>query len=234
MHTAHITPYYSLYSKEYSHISCITPRALRSGEVLLQDGMQNLSRYPNYSILLTLSNRISHNTRATHIKRALTSRHAEYLILSTLLYITPCYSYNYYYSYYSCAQVWRSASGRRRNADLCCMKGLPTPIRHTRMCSAATHCNTLQHTASYCSTLQHRTLLEGYQLHFASLVCVLLSHNATHCNTLQHAATRYNILQHNATQNPARGLPTPLRLIRMCSAATQCNTMQHTVTHCKT
>jgi len=145
-HTAHITPYYSLYLKEYPHISCITriTRALRSGEVLVQDGMQNLSRYPYYSILLTLLDRISHITRTTHIKHALKSRHVEYLISSTLLYITPCYSYYYHYSCYSCAQVWRSASARRRNADLCCMKGLPIPLRPTRMCSAATHCsNTL-------------------------------------------------------------------------------------------
>ena len=53
---------------------------------------------------------------------------------------------------------------------------------------AATHCNTLQHTAT-----------QG--------VCVwvtpLVMH--THCNTLQHAATHCNTLQHTATQGVCVG-----------------------------
>jgi len=74
----------------------------------------------------------------------------------------------------------------------------------SRVNSAATRCNTLQHTATHCNTLQH---------------------TATHCNTLQHTAThcvrpaplhsqqRYNKLQHTATH---------------------CNTQQHTTRHYKT
>jgi len=47
--------------------------------------------------------------------------------------------------------------------------------RYMRRGAAATHGNTLQHTATRCNTLQH---------------------TATRCNTLQHAAIRCNTLQH--------------------------------------
>jgi len=49
---------------------------------------------------------------------------------------------------------------------------------------AATHCNTLQHTATY-------------DLRTDALISTL-QRTATHCNTLQHAATRCNTLLHSA------------------------------------
>ena len=54
---------------------------------------------------------------------------------------------------------------------------------------AATHCNTLQHTATHCNTLQH-----------TATPCNTLQHTATHCNTPQHTAAHCNTLQHTATQ----------------------------------
>ena len=48
-------------------------------------------------------------------------------------------------------------------------------LQHT----AATHCNTLQHTATHCNTLQH---------------------TATHCNTLQHTASHCTTLLHTVPQ----------------------------------
>jgi len=50
---------------------------------------------------------------------------------------------------------------------------------------AATHCNTLQHTATHCHTQQH-----------AAMHCNTLPHAATRCNALQHTAARSNTLQH--------------------------------------
>ena len=52
--------------------------------------------------------------------------------------------------------------------------------------TAATHCNTLQHTATHCNTLQH---------------------TATHCNTLQHTATHC----YSGEASPA-GVALPLQL----------------------
>jgi len=73
--------------------------------------------------------------------------------------------------------------------------------------SAATHCNTLQHTTTHCNTLQHTVHTRGHSLTYP------LQHTATHCNTLQHTATHCNTLQHTATH---------------------CNALQHTATHCNT
>jgi len=78
--------------------------------------------------------------------------------------------------------------------------------------AAATHCNTLQHTAQHCN---------------------ILHHTATPCNTLQHTTTRISLVfvlcsvcvggrtlmpeQHTATQT-----------------ATKCDILQYTATHCNT
>jgi len=56
---------------------------------------------------------------------------------------------------------------------------------------AATHCNTLQHTATHCNTLQH-TATHCNTLQHTATYCNTLQHTAAHCNTLQHTATRYN------------------------------------------
>jgi len=75
----------------------------------------------------------------------------------------------------------------------------------SRRLSAATHCNTLQHTATlqatatYYKTMQHTTT-----------PCNTLQQIATHCNTLQHTAAYYKTMQHTTTP---------------------CNTLQHTATH---
>jgi len=85
---------------------------------------------------------------------------------------------------------------------------------------AATHCNTLQHTA----TQWHHSAL--------SLVPIVKSqHAATHCNTLQRNATHCNTLQHTATQCHYLSL----WLVRICKsqhAATLCNALQKIATHC--
>ena len=54
--------------------------------------------------------------------------------------------------------------------------------------SAATHCNTLQHTATHCNTLQH-----------TATHCIALHRTAIHCNTLTHV-WRISVLQHTATR----------------------------------
>jgi len=74
----------------------------------------------------------------------------------------------------------------------------------SRVNSAATRCNTLQHTATHCNTLQH---------------------TATHCNTLQHTATHCNTLCTSRTS------PQPTAIQQ---TATHCNTLQHTTTHNQT
>jgi len=57
---------------------------------------------------------------------------------------------------------------------------------------AATHCNTLQHTAAHCSTQQHAAAQCSTLQH-------ALQHTATHCSTLQHTAAHCNTLQHAPT-----------------------------------
>jgi len=75
---------------------------------------------------------------------------------------------------------------------------------------AATHCNTLQHTAtrcntlhhaaSHCNTLQHkgRALLPHHAGPYD--VMALRTSAATHCNTLQYTMTYCHTLQHTATR----------------------------------
>ena len=82
--------------------------------------------------------------------------------------------------------------------------------------SAATHCNTLQHTA----TQQHTAwtvaccidIRSRYTLQHAAKHCNTLQHTTTHCHTQPHTATHCNTLQHTVTH---------------------CNTLQNTATHCK-
>jgi len=69
------------------------------------------------------------------------------------------------------------------------------------MCVAATHCNTLQHTATRCNTLQHAAT-RCNTLQHAATRCNTLQHAATHCNMPQHTATRCNTLQHTARLSP--------------------------------
>jgi len=64
---------------------------------------------------------------------------------------------------------------------------------------AATHCNTLQHTATHCNTLQHiathcSTDFGPHHSDRLGLCFLLLRHTATYCNTLQHTATQINYL----------------------------------------
>jgi len=105
---------------------------------------------------------------------------------------------------------------------------------------AATHCNTLQHTAT---KHQHTTNI--------------LQHAPTHCNTLQHTATKHkviaanddiaihcNTLQHTTTHcnAPSRNTATRLQCVTSVKGkavvakedvVAHCNTLQHTFTeHC--
>jgi len=65
---------------------------------------------------------------------------------------------------------------------------------------AASHCNTLQHTATHCNTLRH-TATHCNAWHDHCLIDAELPRTATHWNTLQHTATHcstpYNTLQRN-------------------------------------
>jgi len=109
---------------------------------------------------------------------------------------------------------------------------------------AATHCNTLQHTAAHYSTLQH-----------TAARCSTLQHAATRCNTLQHAATRCDTLRNTLYHlSSAAGMRVDFSLqltvahcnTTRCSTlaaarynalqhtATRCNTLQHAETHCNT
>ena len=109
--------------------------------------------------------------------------------------------------------------------------------------NAATHCNTLQHTATRCNTAIHcnkvvtldddrlpRILLldpsAGINLfHYvknAATHCNL-QHIATHCNTLQHTVIHCDTLRYTVTQSNT-----------LQHAATRCNTLQHTGKHCNT
>ena len=88
---------------------------------------------------------------------------------------------------------------------------------------AATHCDTLQHTATTCSLC---LFLCVYHCFCVASTCRFETgaeqlSSARHCNTLQHAATHCNTLQHTATHcNTLQHI------------ATHCNTLQHTATHC--
>jgi len=94
-----------------------------------------------------------------------------------------------------------------------------TPV--LQMPLAATHCNTLQHTATHCNTLQHTATHLCFR-------CRWLQHTATHCNTLQHIATHCNTLQHTcasdavgvyvATHTP----PIVLQCVAVCCSVLQC------------
>jgi len=83
--------------------------------------------------------------------------------------------------------------------------------------AAATHCNTLQHTAPHCITL-HRTATHCNTLQHSATHCNTLKRTATHCNTLQQTATHCNTytLSHTHTHTHRRGLhdrvQLPLRL----------------------
>ena len=102
---------------------------------------------------------------------------------------------------------------------------------------AATHCNTLQHTATHCDTLQHTATRTGgiccrfaathqqhcNSLHYAAPYCTIrtiLHRTAPHCITPQHTAT----LQHTATHTGGAG----------CGFAWHTHTHTHRHTHIHT
>jgi len=97
---------------------------------------------------------------------------------------------------------------------------IPKDIRQ-----AATHYNTLQHTAintiiRYNTPWAKHICTKRLCFAFMKLQCFFVwQHTATYCNTLQHTKT----LHHSAT---------------LCNTlqhtATHCNTLQHTAKHCKT
>ena len=74
--------------------------------------------------------------------------------------------------------------------------------------TAATHCNTLQHTAL------HRTVAQCITLQLTAMHCATLHHTEMPCNTMQHPATSCSTLD------------------TLQHAATHCNTLQHTATRC--
>ena len=86
--------------------------------------------------------------------------------------------------------------------------------------SAATRCNTLQHTATRCNTLQHSCVGNVQR---AAKIRTILQHTATRCNTLQHAATRCNTLQNRYQRYPMHHRYSH-------DTATRRNMLQHTAT----
>jgi len=95
-------------------------------------------------------------------------------------------------------------------------------------CSAAIHCNKLQHTATHCNTLQH---------------------TAAHCSTLQHTATHCNcwLLSHAVLPLSCMNYMIKIPYVYVKCAmyvalwschyhfrmvATHCNALQRTATHC--
>jgi len=107
------------------------------------------------------------------------------------------------------------------------------------MHAAATHCNTLQHTATH--SIHAATSECMHLMHAAATHCNTLQHTATHCNTLHicisytcrtnvytchiHTHTLCNTLQHT----PCKVLCNTLQHI-----TTHHNTLQHTAIHCNT
>jgi len=81
---------------------------------------------------------------------------------------------------------------------------------------AATHCNTLQHTATHCNTLQYTTTHYHMLQHTGTqhsrkprVISRRLRDSSSSChgrhatgNSLQYTTTRCNTLQHTATQHP--------------------------------
>ena len=117
---------------------------------------------------------------------------------------------------------------------------------HVSRIFAATHCNTLQHTATHTCSMTHVCMQRGMSLAYLwhdSFICVTclafvvavpgmlpknrmsptLYCNALEHNTLQRTATQCNALQNNATHR-----------IALQRTVTHCNTLQHTATHCNT
>ena len=97
---------------------------------------------------------------------------------------------------------------------------------------AATHCNTLQHTATDDST--------SHTYEWAIVIfCNTLQHTATHCNTLQQTATPYNILLHTATRcniwlRHTTGHTYEWAMSTYSTSAIFCITLQHAATRCNT
>jgi len=95
---------------------------------------------------------------------------------------------------------------------------------------AATHCNTLQDTATDDST--------SHTYEWAIVIfCNTLQHTATNCNTLQHTATHCNTLQHMiASHDRPHIWMSNVHVFDVSHilhhAATRCNTLQHAATHC--
>ena len=125
-------------------------------------------------------------------------------------------------------------------------------------CRAATHCNTLQHTATCCNTLLQHTATHCHKQTWSCRVifrterhCNTLNHTATnkpgvaeslcraatHCNTLQHTAAHHSILHDTVKHCSAHTWSCRVIVLRcstMQHTATHCNTLHHTAAHCNT
>jgi len=92
---------------------------------------------------------------------------------------------------------------------------------------AATHCNTLQHTATWHEMAPCHSGSGCYCRDNDSRIITLLRDSATHCNTLQQPVTHCN--------NQAIIQVTDARIVTLLrDSAIRCNTPQHTATHCNT
>jgi len=106
----------------------------------------------------------------------------------------------------------------------------------SRELSAATHCNTLQHTATHCNTLQRTaTHCTAPLTRTVIIVCLppatwALQHTATYCNTL-HCTTNKDY--HHSVFTPSE-LGTAAQCNTLQRTATHCNALQRTATHCNT
>jgi len=99
---------------------------------------------------------------------------------------------------------------------------------------AATHCNTLQHTATHCNkskTSMRVTLSKvPWSSVYATTHCNTLQHIETHCNTPQHIATHCN-----TSTGPLRGVArNSIQGTSSIYVTTHCNSLQLTATHCNT
>ena len=116
-HIIHINPHYFTLLTILERTPHIT-RPTHIIRALTSRVPHNSSYYPHYFTLLISLEKIPHFTHTTHITRALRSRGAaqnsayctHYSLLFTLL--ERIRSHFVHYSYYSCSQVWRSASAR--------------------------------------------------------------------------------------------------------------------------
>ena len=113
---------------------------------------------------------------------------------------------------------------------------------HATYHCAATHCNTLQHTAAHCNKTQVKALQEEAckstinPLRKTRICCITLQHATTLCHSLQHASAKQGQISERGVQE--RNLPpqnnenTQLTTTLQHTATHSNNALHHTATNC--